>query len=476
MIKARWFVCGLVAAGLAVAIGAAPASAGPPGRWTQVTAEAQSSNTGTVGVERTADGTLHVLWARDSGPTEELVHTSIAPDAATVSDPHVLISTPHSVNRNADLIAGPSGGIRAIFAGLFPGAPAFSDGVATATSTNGGVTWSPIAPASENDPTIQSDGEAYIAAGLSGGVGLDGTVISIWGDSSAPAAAYHVGLNPLVPDIPLSPALCEGDPNVAVDSVSGDLVLGWNCIQTDTMQVMRLGGGGVENVPRSGASSIGQRAGLSGRLGADGVYAAFGTGSNAFDARPALWRVGSANPKVIKQPRDATDITLAPAPGGRLWIAWVGDDRGERIFATRTNAAATKFGEVVSVRPPNGTQDADALAVEGSRGFLDVVAQIDRGGNDIAFWHQRMLPGLTLKAKPAKLAAGKKAKFRVTDAGAGVAGAKVTLKLGKNKVSAKSKPNGRVALKVPAKTKPKRYAATARKAGYAPGKTRVRVR
>src|SRR5690606_6753995 len=81
MIKARWFVCGLVAAGLAVAIGAAPASAGPPGRWTQVTAEAQSSNTGTVGVERTADGTLHVLWARDSGPTEELVHTSIAPDA-----------------------------------------------------------------------------------------------------------------------------------------------------------------------------------------------------------------------------------------------------------------------------------------------------------------------------------------------------------------------------------------------------------
>lgn len=469
-------VAGVGLAMLALVAWGSPASAGPPGAWTQVTSEAQSSNTSEVGLERTADGALHVLWARDSGSTEEIVHTSISPDATGVSDAHQVIATPLSVNRSVDLVAGPGGGLRAMFAGIFPGAPSFSNSMATATSGDGGVTWSAVGPASENDPAVDSDGTAYVGSGIGAGVALNGTVISIWGDSSPSGAGYHLGLDPLVPDVALSSAVCERDPNVGVDSVTGETVLGWNCLETDTMQVLRSSVGAVENAPSSGASTLQQRVGLTGRLGADGVYAAYGTGSNDFDAWPALWRVGAAKAKVIKQPRDAQDITLAPAPGGRLWIAWVGADRGDRVFATRTNPAATKFGEVVSLKPPQGTEAVHRLAIEGSGGFLDAVALVDRGDDDIAHWHQRMLPGLTLKAKPAKVSAGKKAKFKVTDAGAGVGGAKVKLKLGKKQVSAKSKPNGKVALKVPAKTKPKRYKATARKAGYAPGKTKIRVR
>lgn len=159
-----------------------------------------------------------------------------------------------------------------------------------------------------------------------------------------------------------------------------------------------------------------------------------------------------------------------------MWVAWEGKDRGKRILATRTNPAATAFGAVVSIKPPRGTNAIHSLSVDGSQGFLDVLALIERGPDDISHWHQRVLPGLTLSAKPRTVAAAKAVTFKVTDAGAAVAKAKVTIKLGKKKVTGKTTANGTAKLKVPARTKRGRYAATARKSGYTPGTGTVRVR
>ena len=55
-------------------------------------------------------------------------------------------------------------------------------------------------------------------------------------------------------------------------------------------------------------------------------------------------------------------------------------------------------------------------------------------------------------------------------------GAKVILKLGKKKLSKKTNGKGRATIKVPAKTKPHRYSANAKKGGYTPAKRRVRVK
>jgi len=52
------------------------------------------------------------------------------------------------------------------------------------------------------------------------------------------------------------------------------------------------------------------------------------------------------------------------------------------------------------------------LSIEGSRGFLDVRALVQRSPGDIAHWHQRLLPGLTLTAKPKKVAAGKAVRLK----------------------------------------------------------------
>jgi hypothetical protein len=467
-----------VVAALFLLLPAGLAVAGPPGKWTRVTSEPQPSTTGELGLERTADGVLHVLWPRDSGATEEIMHTSISANARSLSEAHQLISTASAVNRSVDLVSAPGGGIRALFSGIFPGSPrpgGFTDVMATATSTTGGGSWSPVVAASNSE--VPGGSPVYIAGGIGAAVAPNGTVTTIWGDSSPSGAAFHVGLEPNVPDTELSPSVGERDPNVGVDAATGEVVLGWNFLRTgpNALQVQRSGAA-PQDAPDSAATWLQQRIGLSGRIGAGGVYAAYGSGTNPFDARPALWRVGDAAPRVIRQPRDAEHTTLAPAPGGRMWVAWEGKDRGKRIFATRTNAAATRFGAIVSIRPPKGTETIHGLAVEGSQGFVDVLAQVARGSDDIAHWHQRLLPGLTLTAKPGKVAAGKRVTFKVTDAGAAVAGAKVTLKLGKKQLVRKTKANGTAKLKVPAGTKRKRYRATARRTGYAPGKRAIRVR
>jgi len=466
---------GVVAVALLLA-GAAGAGAGPPGKWTRVTSEPQPANTREIGLERTADGTLHVLWTRDAGATEQVMHRSLAGNAKSLSSSNQLISTPNFVNDSVDLIATPAGGLRAFFAGVFPAAPlpgGYSSVMATAISTTGGATWTAATAASRNAPP----GNSAVSAASGIGAALVGAnPISAWGDSGPSEAGFHVGVDPAANDISLGGACCEVDPNLAVDSQSGVFGLAYNDLTgAETVLRVTLPLISTDVAPGSRATWVGQRVGLTGRIGAAGIYAAYGFGKNRFDARPALWRVGAAKAKVLKTPRDAEHTTLSPAPDGRLWVAWEGADRGKRLFATRTSPSAKRFGSIVAVKPPKGTSVIHRLNVEGSRGPLDLLALVQRGGDDISYWHQRIVPGLTLAANPAKVVAGKAITFKATDAGAAVKQAKVTLKVAGKHVAGSTKANGTVTLKVPKGAKPGRYRATARKGGYSPGKRRVRV-
>jgi len=475
---------GVLIASILVGLGlgalATQAEAGPPGKWTRVTSEPQPSNTREIGLERTPDGVLHVLWTRDSGATEQVMHRSISAGAKALSANHQLISTPNAVNPSVDLLPRPGGSIRALFSGIFPGSPlpgGYSTVMATTTSSDG-ASWTPINAASNNQSG--SNSPVYAAAGIGGALASNGTPMSIWGDSSPSGGGFHLGLDGTDADGDLGSACCERDPNIAVDSATGVFAFGWNFVgagsQPNALQVVQPLVTPVLTAPGSRATWLQQRVGLSGRIGAGGIYAAYGFGANPFDARPALWRFGAAKAKVVKQPRDAEHTTLAPAPSGRIWVAWEGKDRGNRLFATRTNPKASRFGAVVSVKPPKGTDAVHRLNVEGSRGYLDLLALVNRGGGDISYWHQRLLPGLTLTAKPKKVAAGKRVAFKVSDAGQAVKGAKVTLKLGGKQLSKKTKASGKAKMKVPAKTKPGRYAAAARKGGYAGTKRKLRVK
>src|SRR3972149_5156304 len=69
----------LVGVALVLTLALTPgALAAPQGKWSQVTVGGGQSAISNIGVVRMADGTLHVVWQRKSGPAYDLLHTGIS--------------------------------------------------------------------------------------------------------------------------------------------------------------------------------------------------------------------------------------------------------------------------------------------------------------------------------------------------------------------------------------------------------------
>jgi hypothetical protein len=444
---------------IAALAAAGGAQAGPPGKWTQVTGVGKPDrNILRVGLARTADGVLHVGWEQDgSANAASILHSAISANASSVSGPNTIFSYTGGANEQVSLVAVP-GGIRAFFSGLSAGSP-LDTALATATSTNG-TAWTV-------QPTAASFGgvgakPVYVAAGLAGALGPSGTFFSIWGDSAPNGGGFHVGLDSTVADNNL-PGDLKSDPGLGVDSQSGQVVTGWNIIGGGGVVVMPLSPlGGPTTLPNSGAAQLQHPLGITGRIGAPGVFVAYTQGTNQFLGKPALYRVDTS--KAIKlSSKVAKTISIAAAPGGRLWVFW---QNSGTVFATRSNAAATRFGAIRAIKAPGGTSASIFdLEGEGSMGPLDVLALAQPASGPLASYHQRVLPGLTLTAKKAK---GGKKLFTVTDAGEAVAGAKVKVKGGGSATTGKK---GTVTFKL-AKGK---HSATASKKGYASATISVRA-
>lgn len=129
-----------------------------------------------------------------------------------------------------------------------------------------------------------------------------------------------------------------------------------------------------------------------------------------------LWKLGTKT--VAKVPGSAgtnSNISLAAASAGRMWIAWEKDDK---VYATRTAKVGLKSSATRVLRAPSdGFIYGVYLGSSYSRGELVV-----NTGDD--FYHQQLLPGLSLSASPVRWRAGTRqtVKFRATDAGKPVAG------------------------------------------------------
>ena len=111
------------------------------------------------------------------------------------------------------------------------------------------------------------------------------------------------------------------------------------------------------------------------------------------------------------------------------------------------------------------------MGIEGTRARGDII--FNDGGVD---WHQQIL-----RQADAKASAGewnekpKKIKFRVTDAGDAVKGAKVKAKWdGNEAVPARPRPTGSAAITFPKMGKNK-INATANESGYAPDEVKLKV-
>lgn len=418
-------------ASLAAVAAAAPAHAATWKRVAGVPAPARS--TSDVGLARTPDGRLHVLYARDGGVFQRALGGAERPVASF-----------GSVNPSVALVAG-TGGMRAFFAGLAEGGPA--DRVLSTSVSADGSSWSAPAP-------VSGSGSPFAASGIAGALGIDGTPLAVWGSAGE---GFHVGLDPAAGDGDLAGSV--SGPGAAVDAVTGQPVLAWERPGPGRIVAQSLFPPGPPVVvPGSEASQALHRVGVTGRIGAPGIWVAYTAGANEFTGRAAVWRFGSTAGTPVSAP-GARHATIAAAPGGRLWVLW---DADGRVYARRSDRDAEAFGRLVSVAAPRRTRTVHDLAGEGSRGPLDVLALAERRGGS-AWWSARLLPGLTLRAR----ARGERVTFTVADAGEPVRGALVRVDGKRSRTDRRGRARAIV--------KPGRRRATAARRGYSPASARVRV-
>lgn len=446
-----------------------PATAGPPGTWTRVS-DTNGRNTDHVAFARTGDGVLHVAWPRHEPDSRDgIVHTPVSP-AASVGQATPIVTGWRGINNQPDLIGTADGGLRIFFGGLrgaFRNDP--NDSLNTATAPASGTNWS-LQPGSVTPTT------SVYARGVGAALARDGTPVVAWVGNRR-EAAFHFGVSPGGPEFRYVESLstetcgCPNEPDIAVDSVTGEIVLAWRSLiraLPGDVYAQTITPTGLSGPPRKAPRSEhgdSQRVGITGRIGAGGVYIGYTSGSPV--AGVSLWRYGATRPALTIAARRARFAYVAAAPEGRVWMMW---RRGDRLYFTRTNRDATEHGDIVSIAGPPGTSQIWRLLGEGSLGPLDVLAHVSTP-NSLATWHTRVLPPLEVTAK-ANRGAPKAAKggvtVTVTDAGDPVRGVKVAL----GGVTKTTNARGQAVFTV---RRGRKYTATATQRGYRKDTATVRV-
>lgn len=458
---------------VALAALALPATAGAA-TWTQVTGiGGDARNTDEIGLARTSDGVLHVAWTRATPGTYDdvLLHSAISKSGKSVTGPTPILGG-MELNNSVDLLRSPDGGLRVLFAGLNPAFPIDSR-LATATAGADGAAWA-IQPTPASNATPGGGHPVYAARGIGGGLLPAGIPMGLWGDSDPSGAGFNVGLSSAVPDGDFSPACCELGPDVATGA-DGVPAMAWTFLGDDPSIRARVLPSGPElTAPGSQATELGPRVAVSGRTKGSGVYVAYTAGEASFEGRPAIWRIGASKAVRLSGARGVQHTRLSAGPQGRMWVFW---ERSGKIYARRSNTSLSRWGSTVKVSPPSKTNTIYALTGEGSSGPLDVLALADRSSG-LAYWHRRILPGLSLSASPTSVTGSKGGSitFRVTDAGSSVKKAKVSLPIGGKTLKGTTNSKGRVTLTIPKGTKRARRTATATKSGYTKATRRIRIK
>jgi hypothetical protein len=451
----------------AVALGAlvllASATPALAAQWLRVT-DTDSTTSG-VDVARSGNGALNVLWGHD----KSILNSQVSANGNTASGPHTVFVYENVATGSPALLPAPGGTLRAFFTGIDASNPQHDCCVSTATSTDG-IGWA-VQPTAASDSTP----EGSTAKGNLGGTFFaNGTPMSIWGDQYR---GYHVGTSDQTPDVTFGPdrTATVAGPNAATDGSTGAVAIGWDDLDVGRTQVAFVQPttspwfppGPTMSAPGSAGSGGNDRLEMTGRSdAAAGIFVAYLQSND----RPAVWRIGASSPMVLTK-RDAVYPGVAMSVDGRLWAFWhQGHTTGQtrRVFASRSNEKATRFGETVVVKPPRGTNDGNVWSLEGegtaAGGALDLVALITRNpqGDDVGNYVTRILPGITLRVKRLDGAV----RFTTFDAGETLA-----TKVRFDGEVRKTGPDGKLVIKAA----PGRYRARATHDGYTPITKRVKI-
>jgi hypothetical protein len=455
------------AAALAVllTVCAAPSASAAP--WKRVTTP-DGASTDQVGHARTADGTLHLVWSHPTGPnTEDLNHTVILRNGRLgATNP---VQSGWVGFSNAALVRDP-GGLRAFWGGFrTTDSSDPHQEVSTAVSPDGGASWT-LHPTSINPAGAQSYGSNLAAT-----VRPDGSTLQAFAGTLG--TWVHAGLSPTTPNHDYQAPLGQYgyDPNLATDA-SGRTVMAWYSSASGHLGVL------AQDVSADG-SPVGASTTMPGtsamRIGMLGRTPLAALGPSSYVAYPTpnqirVWRVGAGSAPAVGRVGGSGSpaVAIAPTGDGRLWILWTEGFGDPDVLARRTNVGARKFGAIVNAGHPNDAKQAYKLDGNAVGGALDVLGNFNIGTTTTAVTsYRRILPGLTLQARPSRVRRGERTdvRFTVLDAGDPVRGARVTA----DGESGRTNGEGRVTLSINSRSS---GTARATHPGYTPATRRLGVR
>ena len=372
----------VVAVAATAGAGAATGAGATSAAWSRISGPTAAGQQ--LGLARTGDGVLHVIWNR--GPTNTSIFETRFSSAGKALGTSAVASGWAS-NGGLALLVMPDRTLR-LFA---PG----SDGMKTFTAPPTGKSWTQQSVPGWGGPVAEAS--AVIGATLT----KDGQVVTAWRGtaaegvppSSIPQNGYEGGM---------------GESFLSTDAATGAVVLSGetNAGQGGAyvQQILPSVGPRVLTTPLAKDYSVSS----SGRIGAAGVFTGNADGKTM---RLARYR-GSTKTLAAGAFYSAA---VCAGPEGRLWVAW-GDDT-DGVFVTRSNRAAGAFEPVQKLRPPSGN-GLTFVQCEGSTGAVDLFANDGTG-----FFHTHLLAQFAVHASVSR----GKATISVRDAGDPVAGATVSV-------------------------------------------------
>jgi hypothetical protein len=424
--------------GLTLALAGAGSAAAA---WTRFSPPAADSVSAPMGVARTADGTLHVLWIAGAGTTNEsLMQTSFTPNGH-LGATHT-VSSGWSTLWPAGLAVSADGHtLNAFWGGIIQNDPNHQE-FNYAYSSDGGSSWTLA-------PYDLVSGNQVGTTDPSSAVQLGGTFYQAW--SGGLSTYVHAGITAAPANIfsasPTANDCCGNFGALAGDPISHQLRLAWYSNQNGytgvyVQQVDPMSGqpvGSPSLMPGTVLANIANEGPqITARVGAPGFVVGYGTGlgggtyarDTSTNGHAMLaWVVGRPHTTVLgSADDDVLEFTVAAGPGGRVWAVWAATIRGKlRVVVRRSNAAVTAWGSPVVLAPPKAGADLWTLSASDVGSALDVLAG-SGAESKIAEYQTRVLAGLTLSG-PARLARRRRQRvtFHVTDAGAPVRGARVSV-------------------------------------------------
>ncbi|MGE5227573.1 MAG: hypothetical protein ACM3OO_11935 [Planctomycetaceae bacterium] len=461
---------------------APPTRATSPITWKQVSVP--SGNLllgGQPALARDSAGNLHAIFVSDSYQYWDAKFTPLG--AASGSVHKVFSSAWSGLSQTPWLVPGSkTSPMLLVFTGQRGGTPSvYDNGCMYGATSSTGATW-----------TLSTEGYSNSCAGIGDeSTAMVGTTPYTAWNGPGDGFTYHVGAGPAIPassaDSTVSLGVGDGSAVfhtvTALDAKGGAhlALAGFDGVATNIKHNgtyawdTSIGTGNhVRKAPSSSPyQGNSQRVAMVSGGTAHLPFVAYCTGTSTSSPQCTgvrLWNVINNTTIGLGGSKGASLVAASAGPAGRVWVAFYKTGTPGTVTVARTNKAVTKFGpERTYKAAPLVTQAT--LAIEGSQGRLDIFMSGDNAKLVPSLFHAQVLSPLTLKASKTKLpTTGGQITFTVLDAGNPVQGATVSL-LGK---SGTTGTKGTVTLKF-GKTKAGTYTATAKKAGYAGAKLKIKV-